>query len=499
MKTISKHILLPLFAILLLTTSCKEENIDLVPLSITEASYYKEEIDFDRSVLGIYSKLTDLYWFNVNEPIHGFWLLPGDDITTIGTEAFEIFGTLQSADSKINNYYRTCYQLINRANITLEKIDEEKGIYVTPNLKDHHRGEALFLRGLMYFNLSNYFGTSPLILKRVQSTEEITQPNATEGSLLDQAISDFQAAAALLPAGWDNANRGRATVNSANGYLGKALVYRASMKKVDADYLSAIAAFDKIKGVSLMPDFASNFNAEEENNAESLFEFQASQPGGWDNVWLNNDFNNNDGAMSAYWGFYENHWSLFGAAPYLGSKKLLAAFDPADPRLPVTMDATTRAITKYVAKDIKSSSGVGSLNNPRLLRYADILLLKAEAIIMSNGKLADAVQLINQVRSRARKMKPNGVVPMDYATTQTDKNTVMEWVANERFIEFAGEEGFRWLDLRRWHMNGRIDLSKWNFSSDRSDVKISVPKNLYYPIPLNEVDLNPNVKQNPGY
>ena len=221
MKTIQKNIALIFSATVLLTNACKEKNIDLVPLSITEASYFKEEIDFDRSVLGIYSKLTDLYWFNVNVPIHGFWLLPGDDITTIGTEAFEIFGTLQSADQKISNYYKTSYQLINRANVTLEKIEGEKGIYVTPNLKNYHQGEALFLRGLMYFNLSNYFGNSPLILKRVQSTEEITQPNAADGALLDQAIADFQTAAALLPASWDVANRGRATVNAANGYLGK--------------------------------------------------------------------------------------------------------------------------------------------------------------------------------------------------------------------------------------------------------------------------------------
>ena len=503
MKNISKKIIVAIVSLTFVGYACNEKNIDLEPLSITEAAYFKEEIDFDRSVLAIYAKLTDFYWFNGNNPIHGFWQLPGDDITTTGTVAYEIFGTLQPEGDPTRqpaaSYYRTAYQLINRANTTLQKIEEDKTVYKTPNLKNYHKGEALFLRGMMYFDLANFFGTSPLITKRIQSTEEITQPNAADGALMDQAIKDFQDAATLLPVAWDNANKGRATVNTANGFLGKALVFRGSIKKQDADYAAALTALNKITGVSLLPDFGSNFDTKNENNAESLFEFQATQPSGGDNVWLSNDFDNNIGSTSAYWGYYENHWSLFGAAPYVGTKKLLAAFDPKDPRLPLTMDAQTRAITKYVLRDQKTQSGPGSLNNPRLLRFADILLLRAEATLLSGGSTADAIGLVNQVRTRARNMVVSGTVPANYATTQTDKTVIMNWIANERFIELAGEEGARWLDLRRWHLNGRINLATWDFSSDRSDINISLPKHLFYPIPLTEVDLNPNVKQNAGY
>lgn len=500
MKNFQTKIGAVLVALLAVSYGCNEKNIDLEPLSVTEAAYFKEEIDFDRSVLAIYAKLSDFYWFNGNNPIHGFWQLPGDDITTTGTVANEIFGTLQPANGGIQNYYRTTYQLINRANTTLEKIAEEKDVYKTPNLKTWHKGEALFLRGMMYFNLANFFGTSPLIVQRIQSTEEITQPNAADGALLDQAIKDLTEAATLLPATWNAANRGRTTANAANGFLGKALVFRASIKKQDADYAAALTALNKVTGVSLAKDFGSNFDVKDENNTESLFEYQASQPGGGDNVWLSNDFDNNIGSTSAYWGFYENHWSLFGAAPYVGTKKLLAAFDPKDPRLPLTMNPATRAITKYVTRDQKSQSGAASINNPRILRFADVLLLKAEATLLSGGSTADAIELVNQVRTRARNMVAMGTIPANFATAEADKAKIMNWIMNERFIELAGEEGARWFDIRRWHLNGRINLgSNFDFSSDRSDLSISIPKHLYYPIPLNEIDLNPNIKQNVGY
>ena len=145
MKTSHKKLLTTLIALMSVGYACNEKNIDLDPLAVTEAAYFKEEIDFDRSVLAIYAKLTDFYWFNGNNPIHGFWQLPGDDITTTGTEAYEIFGTLQPATGFLGDYYRTSYQLINRANTTLQKIEAEKGVYKTPNLKNYHKGEALFL------------------------------------------------------------------------------------------------------------------------------------------------------------------------------------------------------------------------------------------------------------------------------------------------------------------------------------------------------------------
>jgi tetratricopeptide (TPR) repeat protein len=479
-------------------TACNESNLDLQPLTPTEASFFTEEIDFDRTSLAVYAKLTDFYWFNANSPIHGFWQLPGDDITTTGTDAYEVFFNLQPAEGRLNTFYRTAYQTINRANTLLDKINTVKdGVYKTAGLKDRHRGEALFLRGYMFFQLWNFYGTSPVITERIQTTDKTNNPSSKDTELLDQAIKDFTEAANLLPDRWDDANRGRVTKNSANGFLGKSLVFRGSYKKASADFIAAIAAFNKVSGASLVPNFGDNFAFDRENNAESLFEFQASQPGGGDNVWLSNDFDNNVGSTSAYWGWYENHWSLFGAPYHFATQKLRDAFETGDPRREVTLRGSD--IRKYVARNQYSQSGVGSVNNPRILRYADILLLQAEAILESGGSTTEAIGLINQVRTRARSMVAGGAVPANRNAGETNRATIMQWIIDERFIELAGEEGHRWLDLKRWHAAGKINLANWNFNSARSDARFDINRNLLYPIPLNEIDLNPNVTQNPGY
>ncbi|MCU0449440.1 MAG: RagB/SusD family nutrient uptake outer membrane protein, partial [Bernardetiaceae bacterium] len=96
----------------------------------------------------------------------------------------------------------------------------------------------------------------------------------------------------------------------------------------------------------------------------------------------------------------------------------------------------------------------------------------------------DAIALVNRVRARAR---GTGAVPADRPLSESNRDRVMEWIMNERFVELAGEEGARWLDLRRWHLAGRINLNNWNFGSVRDDVRFA-DRNLYYPIPLAEVD-----------
>ena len=480
----------------ILSFGCNSSKLDLLPHGPTEANYFAQESDFSKAVYGVYSKLSDLYWYNGGSPLTPMLFLQGDDITTNGSDqAFEVFGPIQPSNGSISYMYANLYQMIARANVVLEKVETVKeGIYVTPDLKSFHKGEALFLRGFAYYMLWNYYGTAPLRNERVTSADQFTPSNSVGNELLDQAIADFTAAADLLPQSWSAADRGRATKNSANGMLGKSLVFRASATKNVADYTAAIAAFNKLSGLVLVPVFEDNFAFDTENNSESLFEFQASQPFAFDNVWLSNDFDNAIGSMSTYWGYYNNNFSLFGQSRWFATPKLLAAFDPTDPRLDVTMNATDRTINKYVRRDKFTQSGVSSANNPRILRYADVLLLKAEAVLQSGGSTSEAIGLINQVRARARGA---GTAPADYSTAETDKNTIMAWIMNERFIELAGE-GQRWFDLRRWHLQGIITLNNTFFDSN-VPMAFDAAKHIYMPIPNSELDVNPNMQQNAGY
>src|SRR6266498_1946176 len=502
-----KSILIKVFIIALLTTSitlyysCNKSNLDLLPHGPTEQSYFTQESDFTKAVLGIYAKMDDLFWYNGGQDASTMpiFLLPGDDITTNEAEEFEIFGPIQPSGGRVTYFYATWYQLIARANVLLGKVAAvPDGVYTTPGLKDYHKGEALFLRGFAFYNLWNYFGTSPLDTARITSEDQFTPPGTTGTQLLDQAISDLTEAVSLLPQSWDDANRGRVIKNSAYGMLGKSLVFRASATNNAADYTAAITAFNNISGASLLTNFGDNFAFDTENNEESLFEFQASQAFGFDNVWLSNDFDNAVGNISVFWGYYDNNYALFGKSPFFGTLKLLNAFNPDDPRLPLTINPSDRTVVKYVSRNKLDQPGVGSANNPRLLRYADVLLLKAEAILQSGGSTTEAIDLINQVRTRARNMVPGGAEPANYSTSETNKETIMNWIMNERLIELAGE-GQRWCDIRRWQMQGIINLDNAFFSSNTSTMSFQLPKHLLFPIPNSEIDVKPNVQQNAGY
>src|SRR4029077_4925013 len=112
------------------------------------------------------------------------------------------------------------------------------------------------------------------------------------------------------------------------------------------------------------------FAFDTENNNESLFEFQATQAFALDNVWLPNDFDNAVGNLSVYWGFYNGPGvNNYGQARFVGTAKLAATFDTDDPRRLLTLDVDGN-IVKYVSRDALDQVATGSLNNPRLLRYA---------------------------------------------------------------------------------------------------------------------------------
>jgi tetratricopeptide (TPR) repeat protein len=480
-------------------TACNKDVLNVQPSSPTETAYFTQESGFQQAVLGIYAKLTDLYSYNIINWLQEVVLLPGDDLTTTQQNNFEDF-ILSPDNGKLNGYYNACYQLIARANVVLEKIATVKdGVYQTPHLKDYNKGEALFLRSFAYYTLWNIFGTAPLDTVRVTNQDQL-YPSSTKGTeLLDQAISDLKVAATLLPESWEANQLGRVTRNAAFGMLGKCLVFRGTVAKSVSDFKEAIVAFDKLSGLSLTADFEDNFNYTTENNQESLFEFQAGNPIAVDNVYLNNDADYAVGQASAYWGFFDNNYAQYGQPIFIATKKLEQSFEPKDPRLPLTVDTVTHQIQKYVLHNQLTGFGVGSINNPRILRYADVLLLKAEAIIQSGGAPEQAIDLINEVRTRARNMVAGGTYPENLNAAQTDKGTIMQWIMDERLREL-GAEGQRWYDLRRWALGGVIQLDASDFSSATPAlVKFEANKHLNFPIPTSETEKNPNITQNPGY
>ncbi|SHN10233.1 Starch-binding associating with outer membrane [Cyclobacterium lianum] len=491
--------------------SCDDATIELEPIGDTEAGFFQTEEQMTQAVLGIYQKLTFFYTFRggPNNFLQAIWQLPADDLTTEANHPHEFFSGLNGNNGQLNAFYRFSYQLIARANTLLEKIEENGATAYEnqPELRDFHRGEALFLRAWMYFRLWNTYGTAPLVRERITVLENAFPPNSQGTELLDQAIIDLEEAAQLLPESWDDVNKGRVTRNSALGLRGKVLVFRGTVSGNNADFGMAIQNFDAISGLSLMPNYGDNFDASLENNDESLFEFQANNQAAINNVFLDNDSFAVVGDIGAYLGQFVRRPSWVGNAVYSATSSLKNEYEEGDPRVPYIFDPDPGLVTnvvKYIRDGNWTNNPGGangsSRNNPRILRYADILLLKAEAIVRSDGNLQEAVALVNQIRERARMSEENGVspVPADYTLSGAAGDTVLDWIFKERRMELACEEGHRWYDLRRRHLAGEIDLKIWDFDSKRIDLEFE-DYHVNFPLPEIEVIENENMNQNTGY
>jgi starch-binding outer membrane protein, SusD/RagB family len=485
--------------------ACNKKALNIPPPTQSEGSFFTTEGEFRTAMAGAYATLVD-YYSSANSGSGGsamleVWLLPGDDMTIDNSESFEFFNGLNSSDGKLNQFFKSSYIMIGRANKILDKLNTvAAGVFTTPGLKDNNEGEALFIRAYAHFMLWNVFGTAPVDTIVVKSPSQFNIPSSTGTQLLDQSITDLTRAATLLPASWDNNNKGRATISAANALLGKCLVFRASATKSAADYTAAVAAFDKVTGATLATKFGDNFLPTTENNSESLFEYQGGLniKGGDQNAWLANDACDCGVAGSYFQMFYDGAGTYMGGGRYLPSTKLKNIFDAADPRLLLTINAGKTAVVKYVVSGDVLDGAVNSINNHRLIRLADVLLLKAEAVLQSNGSTATAIGLINQVRTRARNMVVAGTVPADLNTAEANKTTIMQWIMDERLRELAGE-GHRWFDLRRWHLAGYITLDNAFFSSEVPTRMKFDTHFLYFPIPTGETSKNPNIIQNPGY
>ncbi len=491
--------------------SCDESTIDLAPIGETEATYFMNEKQMTEAVLGIYQKLSFFYTFRANAPLCGITLLPDDDLTTPGDASYERFISLTPDDARLGNYFKFAYQLINRANTVLSKIEENGDLAYTasPELKGYHRGEALFLRAWMNYKLYVVYGSAaPLVTERITLLEDAYPPSSTGTQLLDQAIADLQEASSLLPAAWDAANLGRVTKNSAFGLMVKILVIRGTLSQQSADFTGALTAFNSISGLSLMPGFGDNFAAAKENNAESLFEYQANEQSAGTNPFLDNDGFDVIGDLTHWLGWTTQSPDWVGTNYFKATASLINAYEPGDPRIGHTFNpaGTTTNVLKYTKDGLYDSGWAGSsyncnVNNPRLLRYADVLLLKSEALVRSGGSKIEAIGLVNQIRERARKSTADGsvsAVPADRNVNETNTATILNWIFQERRLELAFEEGARWVDLKRRHLAGEINLTSWDFSSIRSDFAFKTD-NLVFPLPQSEVSVNKNLTQNTGY
>lgn len=411
------------------------------------------------------------------------------------------------------------YQMVWRANQVLANVP---GITMDEELKKRLLGQAYFLRGLAYFNLACMYKIVPVVTTPPPSSADFYPATATEEVLWKQITDDFKAAKDRLPntyqgiSGPDAGHIGRATKGAAAGMLGKAYLYRKNWQEAANEFQPIIAG--TYGTYSLMADYRDNFKEINENNAESLFEVQFGQPdqvggtvmnyGGEPNAnWKQVSSTGRTYAQDGY-GYSDflpsrwiyNEYKLEKTIDGKSDPRLLAtiaSYEPADNSTTVYGNAWPHAQTaiyprKYThdglnwpGNDDQENSGI----NYRVLRFADILLMHAEAL-NELDRTAEAYPFIQRVRTRAK-------LP-DLATAKPglSKPQMRDQLAHERALEFA-IESIRINDIIRW--GWLYDAAKLaELKTHDNDFNTWRAGKEYLPIPQAELDVNVNLKPNPA-
>lgn len=493
-----KKILITALSLSFFLSSCTKDFLEIPSeTSLSTATFYKTEADFQQAVNGAYAPLRDLY----NSPNQGAWVMGemrSDNTRYMFNPSFR--GTLNpelisdfnnQASNGVSTFkYVTDYQIIARANQVLAPID---GVDFAQASKDNIKGQALFLRALAYFDLVQYFGKVPMHLTPVTNREEAALPLSEVDAVYSQIIADATQAATLLPKK-SVQEAGRATSGAAKTLLGNVYAVQKNWPAAETVLKEVIDSGE----YALLGDYAAVFSVGNKNNSESVFEVQFKE--------------GTEGYASGF--IYQmlpvpmtaaEVTALTGAsnAQQLGSeafnvptKDLVAAYEAGDLRKAVSIGTVTLSLDgnktyPYIKKLLQphAQAGITGTNWP-VYRYAEVLLLYAEAL-NENGK-ATAATYLNQIRNRA------GLL----VTTAIGQANLRTAILAERRVELAFENK-RWLDLVRTG-NAQTVMAAFgaNLKANPQDYYFPVGYgpaassyatiDLLFPLPASESLLSPN-------
>ncbi len=479
-----------LFSIFLLVVSAGCEKFLTVDPPYTQdvENFFETKEDYERALTGAYDLLQGSFM--------SFWIgeIASDNSIAGGESVNDSQGLHQidemthgGVNNELRNVLRWNYAGITRANYLLENKDK-----IDFQGKEHIIAEARFLRGYYYFELVKFFGDIPLIVdKRIGIDEAMQLPRTPKAEVYAQIEADFAYAASILnPVA---SQKGRATKGAALAFLGKAYLYQNK-------FALAASTFDEVIAMgmySLIPDYNLLFAANNENNSETVFDVQYSGlEGGSYGCYICLEGN----AAVGFQGIRQYNGPVYGDGNSynLPTQALYDAFSSLDIRRGATiLDIDAFIATQpnpssisyaigagghtgfYNNKYIKRQGEIGlpdnDLTSPvnyRVIRYADVLLMAAEAHYQ-NGNTATAQSLVTQIRQRV------GIQPIPVNS--------IDVIYRERRYELSGE-GHRFFDLVR---TGKAADFIPGFV---------VGKHELFPIPQVEIDLvGGNWSQNNGY
>ena len=496
-----------LLSIVLLIFSCNEDMLNYPdPNHYTTANYFNTPDQIRQAANAIYVSF-------IYEGMMGFQWSELFDVPAVEAEPTpkalpnekDIVPIWQytylNTNKVIYHYWRMLYRLILRSNLTIDKAQEyiDKNGDDADHIVSMSQGEGYFIRGYAYFNLAMNFGRVPMRTSFDQAGNEDAPRSETVDIVWAQAEADLKAAQRLLPDSWDVANVGRPTKGSAIGFLGKLYLFNKKYTEADAE-------FAKLEGkYSLLPleQYMDNFGETNENNQESIYEVQFA----WNEGQRTNGRKTPEGNALAYtssctqqlygwndwgnWKFPPNRVNDFiyndeNGVSYQDPRAYYTFYGGIGdttwqdnlPTGPVPFDFATLGYwyKKILNKENKVNESLKTGNNVRLMRYADVLLMRAECSL-NTGDVDGCIGYINQVRSRI------GAFTYQKSYSQPQ---AFELLKLERQLELMGEQ-HRFDDLRRW------GILRETINPEMMEMFGTQPvldKHYLFPIPQEEIDSN---------
>ena len=517
--------IITLFAATILT-ACNPDLLDRDPdYKYTESTFWQTEAAANAALTGVYAELTYKGLFGGDAtPLWEEGATPNVYCYSGGTQGFDLIGRSQqsaSTEGVIADRWKQCYQGIGRANTFFAHIGD---VGLDAEKQSEMEGEVYFLRALFYFQLATYYGGVPLILEAPDPDTQISLPRNTREEVIQQVLADLAIAADRLPVKQTGTDIGRATKGAALALKARVLLYEASPLlnetnstekwQAAADAAKAVIDLASEAGYDLFTDYRGLFLPENENNQEVIFDVQYIFPDVTHSFDLIDAQYNTNAPLQDLVDAYEmkNGLAITDPASGYNAEK---PYENRDPRLEATVvypgalykgepasasyyKQTGYAMKKYSIYDKEKPSadkadlkGGQSETNFIILRYADVLMMYAEALNEVDPGNPAILESLNKIRKR---------VDMPNIATGKPQNEMREIIRKERRIEFVGEALY-YNDIRRWKtaeivMNAPIKTWENSVIETR---KFNKARDYWWPIPQVELDLNPNLEQNPNY
>lgn len=497
------HIYFQTLILLVGLGSCGEDFLDKNdPTVLVSSQFYETDKEVEQAVVGIYGMLRGYFnnhwqyteFISDNTTLH---FNVGNRGNGPSLEAIE-YWQYNAGTGNFAALYNNTYSILVNVNTVLERLNDSNASQAT---KDRSEGELKVIRAYLYFDLVRLFGDVIIVTSPVKTPDEaFTLERSPEAEVYKLILSDLTTAISLLPPTYPSNQIGRITKGTALSLEGRVRLQRK-------EYAEAIASLRQVMtlGYSLLPNYADVFKPENKNHKESIWDAQYQ---GENTFGVNSSFIYTFAPLASQ-GAVIKFPGQDGAGWNIPTNEFISLYEAGDARKDVSLkEGYTDLKGKWVPvpfinkyNNPHSIRGVTNDNWP-IIRYSDVLLMLAEAINETGGPTNEAFQLLNDVRTRAKLSPVTGLNQSQFRTA----------LSKERRIELAFEN-HRWFDLKRTLtapqlvtlLNDHGKKERLSPTTSRGGIPFSQEDytfeeyQILFPIPADQIRINPKTRQNPGY